>query len=164
MPWLYYLILLALLFTGLVINILGLPGLWLMVGSVGIYAWLTHVGVYVGWPTLWTLIGLALAAEIVEFLAGSAGAKAAGGSKRAAASAIVGALIGGFGFSFVIPIIGTIIGACIGAFIGAAIIEMMVRNDVAHSMRVGAGAAKGRFYGILSKLAFGIVILMIAMI
>ena len=69
MPWLYYLILLALLFTGLVINILGLPGLWLMVGSVAVYAWLTHVGVYVGWPTLWTLIGLALAAEIVEFLA-----------------------------------------------------------------------------------------------
>ena len=43
----------ALLFAGLIINILGLPGLWLMVGSVGVYAWLTHVGVYVGWPTLW---------------------------------------------------------------------------------------------------------------
>jgi uncharacterized protein YqgC (DUF456 family) len=163
MVWLYYLLLLVLLFCGLLINILGLPGLWLMVGSVGLYAWLTHLN-FAGWTTIWILVGLALCAEIVEFVAGSAGAKAAGGSKRAAVGAIIGALIGGFVLSIPIPLIGTVIGVCLGAFAGAAVVEMMIHRDVGHSMRVGAGAAKGRFYGIVSKLAFGIVILIIAMI
>jgi uncharacterized protein YqgC (DUF456 family) len=164
MPWLYYLILLALLFTGLFVNILGLPGLWLMVGSLGLYAWLTHLGVYVGWPVLITVLVLALIAEVVEFMAGSAGAKRAGGNRRAGFGAIIGALIGGLLFSIPVPIVGTVIGVCLGAFAGAAVAQMTVAQDVAHSFRVGAGAAKGRFYGIMSKLAFGIVILIISMI
>src|SRR4051812_34741140 len=103
----YYLLLLALLVAGLFVSILGLPGLWLMVGSAWGYAWLTGIGHYVGWATLWVLLGLAFSAEIAEFAAGSAGAKRAGGSRRAMFGAIVGALIGGFLLSIPIPVVGT---------------------------------------------------------
>src|SRR4051794_34013721 len=166
MVWLYYLILLAVLFTGLFVNVLGLPGLWLMVGALALYGWLSGAGFgdYVGWPSVITVAAIALVAEVVEFMAGSAGAKQAGGSKRAGVGAIVGALIGGFLFSIPVPVVGTIIGVCLGAFAGAAIAQLTVAQDVAHSFRVGAGAAKGRFYGIVSKLAFGMVILIISMI
>src|SRR5947208_2986182 len=124
MDWLYYFILLLFLFAGLVVNVVGLPGLWLMVGSVWLFAWLTGVGHYIGHVTLWTLVGLALVAEMAEFLAGSAGAKRAGGSKRAAIGAIIGALIGGIVLSIPVPLVGTIIGVCLGAFAGAAAAQM----------------------------------------
>jgi len=168
MAWthiLYYLILLVLMLAGLFISILGLPGLWLMVGAVWIYAWITGVGVYVGWVTLWTVFGLAVIAEIVEFVAGAAGARKAGGLQRSVVGAIVGALLGGIFLSFVpIPVISTIVGVCLGAFLGAAAMEFTGHGDVGQSMRVGAGAAQGRFYGIVAKLAFGILIGAIAMV
>src|SRR5256885_929563 len=47
--------------------------------------------------------------------------------------------------------------------VGAAAMELTARQDVAHSFRVGAGAAKGRFYGIMVKLCIGVVMLFVAM-
>jgi uncharacterized protein len=107
----------------------------------------------------------ALVAEIVEFMAGSAGAAKAGASKRAMLGAVVGGLLGGFFFTFVpIPVISTIVGVCLGAFAGAAVTELLIFQDVNRSVRVGFGAAKGRFYGMVSKLAFGIVMLLVALV
>src|SRR5881394_1323373 len=101
LPWLYYFLLLLLSVIGLFLNILGLPGLWLMVGSIAGYAWLTTWNHFVGWPSVGTLIVLGLLAELAEFLAGAAGSKAAGGRKRGMLGAVVGALIGGIAFSFI---------------------------------------------------------------
>ena len=41
MPWIYYLVLLAILLLGWFVNILTLPGLWLMVAGFAAYAWVT---------------------------------------------------------------------------------------------------------------------------
>jgi uncharacterized protein YqgC (DUF456 family) len=157
LDWTYYLILLALCVVGLAVNILGLPGLWLIVAAAVAYAWATafaHLGLW----GLITLVGLALLAELVEFLAGSAGAKAAGGSKRGMAGAVVGGLVGGIlGTPFIpIPVLGTIIGAVAGSFAGAALVEYAIGRTAGHSFRVGVGAAKGRFWGIVSKSAIGL--------
>lgn len=158
LDWTYYLLLLLLCVCGLAVNVLGLPGLWLIVASTITYAWITglaHIGT---WGVI-ALFGLALLAELVEFLAGSAGAKAAGGSKRGMAGAVVGGLVGGIVGTAVIPIpvIGTIAGAVIGSFAGAAIVEYAIGRTADHSFRVGIGAAKGRFWGIVSKTAIGLV-------
>jgi hypothetical protein len=66
-------------------------------------------------------------------------------------------------FSIPVPLVGTIFGACLGAFLGAYLAEFTVRGETAHLMRVSWGAAKGKFWGILSKLAFGGVILIVAL-
>ena len=161
MDWIYYFILLLLLVTGLFINILGLPGLWLMVGAAGLYVLITDWR-YAGWGMLLTLLVLALLAELVEFIAGAAGSKAAGGSKRGMAGAIIGGIIGGIAGTPLLPIIGTIIGACIGSFIGAFVIELMIGRGTDLSTRIGWGAAKGRFYGILAKSGFGLMMLLVA--
>jgi uncharacterized protein YqgC (DUF456 family) len=123
------------------------------------FAWITTLNRYVGWPTLITAVVLALVAEVLEFVAGSAGAKKAGASRRGMIGAMVGALIGGFLFTIPVPILGTIFGVCLGAFVGAAVVEMGVVGDAGHAGRVGWGAAKGRFFGIMLKLFFGVVIL-----
>lgn len=157
----YYLLMIVLLLVGLFINILGLPGLWLMVVAYVGYGWLTGWDVYVGWPSVIAVFVLALIAEGVEFMAGAAGSAAAGGRKRGMAGAIVGGIIGGILGTPILPIVGTIIGACAGAFIGAAVLEFSDK-DAAHAMRVGIGAAKGRFWGIVSKTAVGLVMFLVA--
>jgi uncharacterized protein len=151
----YYSLLLTLLFVGWFVNILGLPGLWLMViGHIG-FAFATGWDIYVGWQSTIAMLLLALAAEAAEFFAGAAGSSAAGGRKRGMFGAIVGGFIGGIVGTPILPIIGTIVGACAGAFVGAAIMEL-TDKDTAHSLRVGVGAAKGRFWGILIKLTIGL--------
>ena len=166
MIWLYYMLLLAVAAVGLCLSILGLPGLWLIVAGGAGYAWWTGFGVYIGWPALVALIALAIVADIIELLAGSAGAAKAGGSKRAMIGAIFGALLGGIVQTGLVPIplVGTVFGACAGAFIGAATVELLIRRDVAHSFRVGTGAARGRFWGIVTKLGFGCVMFTILLV
>lgn len=164
LDWTYYASLLLLQFTGLLLAVLGLPGLWLMVGALGAFAWLTTWERYVGWPAMVAVLVLALAAEGVEFVAGAAGSAKAGGSKRGMIGAIVGAIVGGIvltGF-IPIPVVGTVIGLCVGSFAGAFLVEVGIGREVDHSLRVGWGAAKGRFWGTVIKLGFGVVILLVA--
>lgn len=161
MLWIWYLMLLGVLLTGWFINILGLPGIWFMIASCAVYGWWT------GWQLigLWTLAVMVLIgviAEIVEFVAGAAGARKVGGSKRSTAGAIIGGVVGAIALSIPVPILGTILGACIGAFIGAWMAEYTVEGNLDRSTQVGIGAAKGKFWGILSKLVFSFIILVLA--
>lgn len=162
--WLSYLLLALILVGGLVLVAATLPGLWIMVGAAAIYAWATNWQ-YIGLWTIILLLVLGMLSEAVEFVAGGAGAKQAGGSSRAAWGAILGSLIGAIFLSLIpIPIISTIVGACLGAFIGALLAEFTVHGRADHSMRVGWGAAKGRFWGILAKLAFGVAVMAIVLV
>jgi len=164
MIWLYYLFLTLLLFTGLFLNVLTLPGLWLMALSLATYAWITGWDVLVGWPSMITMIVLAGVAEIIEFVAAGAGAKAAGASKWGMLGALVGGLLGAIFLSFIpIPVISTIVGLCLGCFLGAGSVELMLGKNLKQSTLIGAGAAKGRFYAILIKICFGVVMLLIGM-
>ena len=158
MPWLYYILLLGTYLVGLLLNILGLPGLWLMVTAHAVFGWATGWGLYVGWPSLLILAGLGLCAEIVEFVAGAAGSKSAGGSRRSMAGAITGGFVGGIAFTFLVPIpvVGSILGALVGSAIGASGLEVTRTRDWRTLTRVGLGAAKGRLIGMIAKTGFGI--------
>lgn len=162
LDWLYYVLLVLVLLAGLFINIVGLPGLWVMLAAAGIYAWITG-GDYMSWWTLAILLALALLAELAEFVAGAAGSKAAGGSKRGMAGAIIGGLVGGIlGTPIPVPVVATIIGACLGAFIGAFIVEYSIGRTTDESFKIGFGAFKGRLIGIIVKSAFGVIMLFVA--
>ncbi len=166
LEWIYWVLLVVVLITGFLVNILGLPGLWLMLLGHIIFAFVTTWDNYTGWHAVLTLFGLAVVAEIVEFVAGAAGSAQAGGTKRGMGGAIVGGLVGGIAGSILIPIpiVGTIIGAVAGSFAGAAVIERMIEEDNTRAIKIGIGAAKGRFYGIIIKSCFGILMLVISMI
>jgi uncharacterized protein YqgC (DUF456 family) len=164
MAWVYYGVLLVLMLTGLLLNVFGLPGLWVMVAAAFGYAWVTGFGVYLGWQGLLVLTALATLAEVLEFLAGSTGAKKAGGSKRGMVGAIVGGLLGAIFFSIPVPILGTIVGACLGTFLGAWVVELMVGKEMGHSVEIGFGAAKGRLWGTLLKLSIGGVMLLVGLL
>lgn len=138
----------------------GLPGIWLMVLVASIIEW-SQPGEYMfGQTTLLVSAGLALLAEILEFLTGAAGSRQAGGSKRGAALAIVGGIIGAvLGTALPVPVLGTLIGACAGAFAGSLVGDRMAGRTMDESVQAGRGAAIGRFWGTAAKMIIGAIVL-----
>lgn len=131
----------------------GLPGVWLVV-AVSAIAELIWPG-SLGWWAVVAGVASAVIGEIAEFVAGAAGAKAAGGSRSAAIAAIFGGLVGailGTVYLFILPVVGTIVGAVVGAGLAAALVERGVKGGTwADSSRVGRGAAAGRLWAIVIK-------------
>ncbi|HET6326889.1 MAG TPA: DUF456 domain-containing protein, partial [Planctomycetaceae bacterium] len=113
-------------------NAFALPGNWLMVGLAALFAFIFPVssGRGIDWKTIGVAVALAVLGEIVELVAGAAGAKQSGASRRAMFLAVVGTMIGSVLGAFVaipIPVVGSIVGAvgggALGAFAGAYIGE-----------------------------------------
>jgi uncharacterized protein YqgC (DUF456 family) len=157
-----YLLLLLFLLGGLCIVIVSLPGLWVMALAAAVYAVLTKLALITP-KVLLVLLSLALVAEIIDFVAAGAGAKRAGASRRGLIGAIIGGMLGAFVFSLPLPIIGTLAGVCIGTFVGALIGELSIGKEIGQSVRIGANATAGKLVGVLFKLSFGALMLLITM-
>jgi hypothetical protein len=139
-----------------------LPGTWLMILVSALLEWWQPGQFMDSWTVLFVAAGLAVLGEVLEFVLGAAGSRHAGGSKRAAALAILGGLVGGIvGTVLPVPIVGTLIGACLGAFAGSLIGDLWAGRPLFPSFEAGWGAAVGRFWGTLSKLAIGAIIVAI---
>ena len=162
MLFVYYFLLFAFLVAGLALAVVNLPGLWLMALAAGVYAAVSHFQ-FVTVKVVVVLLGLALVAEIIDTLSAGAGAKRAGASRRGLIGAVIGGLVGALFFSLPIPVIGTVAGLCIGTFAGALIAELTAGKEMGQSMLIGVGAVKGRLLGILFKLMFGCVMILITM-
>jgi uncharacterized protein len=133
-----------------------LPGTWLMVLVTAVLTWWQPAYVQVSWTTLGVAAGLAALGEVLEFVLGAAGSRRAGGSARAAALAILGSLVGGIlGTALPVPIVGTLLGACLGAFVGSLMGDLWAGRPIFPSFEAGWGAAMGRFWGTVTKLAIG---------
>ena len=143
--------------VGVVLTALQMPGNWLILAATALFAW-WRWGIpdfSVGKTALILLLVLALVGELLEFLAGALGTKAAGGSKRAAALSIVGAVAGALLGTFVIPIpiVGTLIGAAVGAGLGSIAGDRWAGREWGPAFRGAKGAAIGKLSGAVAKLA-----------
>jgi uncharacterized protein YqgC (DUF456 family) len=139
-----------------------LPGTWLMILLTALLKWWQPTYVLVSWSVLGVAVGLAALGEILEFVLGAAGARHAGGSTRAAALALAGGFVGGIlGTALPVPLVGTLIGACLGAFVGSLLGDLWAGRPVQRSLEAGWGAAVGRFWGTISKLAVGAIIVVV---
>ncbi|MCX5632587.1 MAG: DUF456 family protein [Phycisphaerae bacterium] len=157
--WLILLLIVNAFWLGLVF--FSLPGSWLMIITTILFAlWQKNIfSVY----TIIAAIILALVGEILEFLAGAGGAKAAGGGKKAMAAAVVGAIIGAIIGTIIIPIpiFGTLIGSALGAAIAALIVERKAGKEMKQSLKIATGAGLGRFAGLGAKIIAGVIIWLI---
>jgi len=149
---------LVLMILSLMLIFLGLPGNWVILGIVGLWAFLSGTGMF-GWQFFLLVISLALAGELVEFLAGHFGTKRFGGSSKGSVGGMVGAVVGGilcaplfFGF-------GALLGALGGGFIGCFVVEKGIGADGKTAARAALGATLGRFGGFVAKLGIGIAII-----
>ena len=142
----------------LALDLLGLPGNWLMVAGTLLVAWLVPEMF-----SVWTLVAiviLAAAGEVLELFSGALGARKGGAGRKGSVGALLGGLIGAIVGTFLIPIpvVGSLIGACAGACLGAWTIEMTGGRDFRASLRAGVGAGVGRAVGTVIKLAVGILL------
>ena len=142
--------------VGLLLVPLGLPGTWLQVAAIGVFAYATRWG-GTGWTVFGVALALAVVAEVIEFALGGRFARKYGGSRRAGWGAILGGLVGAF-VGIPVPIIGSVIGAFIGAFAGAALLELTKNPEMRGAVRVGWGAFLGRLAATVMKAAVAVMI------
>ncbi|MBX3390899.1 MAG: DUF456 family protein [Phycisphaeraceae bacterium] len=150
--------------VGFVLTLLTLPGIWLPIAVALLFQWFSP-GMFPWWVIIVALL-LGVLAEILELVASAAGAAKAGGTKRAAAGAIVGTIAGALIGSLILFFpVGTIIGAIAGAGIGASLMDRSRANRTWRDCaNVGAGAAAARGVAIVLKGAFGAAIALLLMI
>ncbi len=169
--WVYYLLAALLLLVSLaawLLTLVTLPGNWLIVGAAALFAWLVphDAGHGISWATVLVLLGLAAIGEVVEFVAGAAGAARQGASRRAVALSLVGAFVGslaGLAVGVPIPLVGSllmaVVGGAVGAYAGAYLGEWWKGRAGDARMAAGQGAFVGRIWGTVGKLATGAVML-----
>lgn len=147
-----------------------LPGNWLVVALAAGFAWLFphEQGRGIGWTVVAVSVGLAALGEVVEFVAGAAGAAKQGASRRAVLLALVGAMAGsilGVLVGAPVPVLGSFIMALLGgaggAFAGAYLGEMWKGRTVDERIAAGQGAFIGKIWGTLGKLVCGAVMIAI---
>jgi uncharacterized protein YqgC (DUF456 family) len=147
--------------VGLVLIPLGLPGLWVMVGGLLAYGWLTDFR-SIGVATIASVLAIAFAGEIIENWLGFRYARKYGGSNRSGWGALVGGLVGAV-VGVPIAIVGSVIGAFIGSFIGAALFEYTHSRHGGIAVGAGWGAVVGRAAAAAAKIALGLVIAVIGL-
>jgi uncharacterized protein len=138
-----YVLAAALMVAGLAGSILpALPGIPAIFGGIWLAAAVDdyrHLG-----P--WWLVAIALLGSlgvVVDFVAGTLGAKRVGASRNALWGASIGTVVGMF---FGIP------GLVFGPFVGALAGELLAGNSVLRSTHVGVGTWLGLLFGTLIKL------------
>jgi uncharacterized protein YqgC (DUF456 family) len=168
--WALLFVLAVLVFWSL--NLLGLPGNWLIAATTLVYAWLTS-GPDSGlrWTVAAIVAGLAILGEFVEFGASAAGVKRVGGSRRGAVFALVGSIVGGIAGLIVgipIPAVGSVIAALLfaglGALLGAMFGEITAGRSLAQSWKVGRAAFWARLFGTMTKTLVGAVMAGVAIV
>lgn len=168
MIWLITILFILLALGCLFLVIMQLPGTWVMlalglgaqllmehgIGGEHAFSW--------GWWALGIGLGLAVIGEVAEGLAGAAGTKAGGGTKRGMVGAFIGGIAGAIGGSLLIPIpiVGTLLGSIIGTFIGAVIGETTGEKgkNMGDSIKPAMGASLGRILGTTAKMFCAIIV------
>jgi uncharacterized protein YqgC (DUF456 family) len=154
-------------------NLVSLPGNWLAVTCIAVYAWIgpEEGRVAIGWTVAAAAFGLALVGEIAEFIAGAYGAQRAGASRRSTLLAMLGSLIGAIAGAIIgvpVPVVGSLLAALLfgsaGALAGAMYGEWSDGKSWRESWTVGHAAFWGRLVGTLGKLGSGAAILIMVMV
>ena len=145
---------------GLLLVPLGLPGLWVMIGALLIYGWLTDFR-SLSVALIVIVLALALSGEIIETWLGFRFAKRYGGSSRSGWGALLGGIVGAI-VGVPVPVIGSVIGAFLGSFIGAALFEYSASRQLEVATRAGWGSVVGRAAAAAAKIGLGVIIAVIA--
>lgn len=135
---------------------LGIPGLWIMVGIVaaGLAAGQISLGVFL------LLLGLAIAAEVAEWVSVDRLGRRYGGSSRTFWGALLGGAVGVV-LGAPVPVAGSLIGAFVGTLAGATLATWLDTRRVGGSLRAGWGALLGRTVAVGVKVFAGLVILVL---
>jgi hypothetical protein len=138
------------LFLGIFLSVIGLPGTILIVFDVVTYALATGFS-QIGFKVILILAAMALVAELLDFGLGMAGVVRFGASPRDVWAALIGSLAGAILLTpyFLAP--GTLVGILLGGGVAVFATEMLHRWKLKPAFRAGIGAMLSRMAGIAVK-------------
>ncbi|MBX3442773.1 MAG: DUF456 domain-containing protein [Planctomyces sp.] len=149
----------------------GMPGTWVIVAltALACHFFPSQGMLGLSWGSVGVLAGLAVLGEVLETAASAASTRKAGGSRRGAVFAMMGAIAGSLVGAFMgipIPVVGpmiaAVVGAAAGAFGGAWIGEGRFGHTIAARLAISRAAATGRVWGTVGKLAVGLLMVTFA--
>ncbi len=109
--------------TGVFLSLLSFTGSWLVAGAAALLTVVRADG-EPGWVLTGVLLGLCVAIEVVDAVAGSLGITRRGGSRAAGWAALGGGFVGMFAGGLIpVPLLGSVIGMCAGSFAAAFWVE-----------------------------------------
>lgn len=138
----------------LLLHAIGLPANWILLGLACVHALVTGMNP-LGWWTLATLLGLAAAAEALEFFVGVGYTAKRGATRWGVGGAFIGGIAGALGLASFIPPLGSLLGAFLGSFLGAVVLEYVNQQRMDVALRSGQAAFFGRVLGAVIKTMFG---------
>jgi uncharacterized protein YqgC (DUF456 family) len=140
----------ALIIAGVIGTVLPLlPGTLLVWAGIVLGAWIDDF-TRVGWGTLTVITILAVAAFVLDYVAGLLGAKKAGASKWAIVGAALGTIAGIFmGF------VGVLFMPLVGAVLG----ELIARRSSSGAVKVGIATWLGVILGLIAKVVIAFVMI-----
>ena len=143
MEWYWVVPYLMLVWLGVLVCLLGLPGPFLITGASALVGWFTGWQVVPVWLVVVFFV-LALLAEVLDQWLGIASARSYGSTRAGMWGSFLGSLAGAL-VGIPIPFFGSLFGAFMGAFLGAFLLEWLIsRKKVFSAVRAGYGALRGR--------------------
>lgn len=148
--WIIIVILFAIGMAGAVYPVL--PGALAIYAAFFVYGWMIGFEPFGLW--FWLIQTTIVAVLMVADYAVSAlGVKKFGGTR----ASVIGSTIGLLAGPFVIPVAGLLIGPFLGAIIG----ELVAGTELRQAFRAGVGALVGFFSGLVVKVAFQLLMIVL---
>ncbi|NQV41285.1 MAG: DUF456 domain-containing protein [Candidatus Marinimicrobia bacterium] len=136
---------------------LNLPGSFLMLTFIFIWAWFGDF-VLISLPEIIIIMFLMILLEILEFVLSGLAAKYSGAEKRSAFLAVIGGLLGTIVLGSLFFIVGALLGLLIGSYLGAYWGEHQAGKSPAEARRAALGALMGSIAGKVLKSATTVII------
>ncbi len=143
------------LVAALALNIVGLPGNWVLVATAAVVALIPSFG-DLGWVPFIVILGLALLGEAIESFLGMVVVARRGGTGWGVVGSFLGGIAGVILGSAALPPFGGVLGGFAGAFAGAVAGEFLREQRSDQAVRVGFWAFVGRSMAIVGKIACGV--------
>jgi uncharacterized protein YqgC (DUF456 family) len=145
----------------LLLNLLTLPANWIMVILVFVWRFANPNPGAMDILYFVSVIGLAVAGEVIEFVAQAWGSKKYGSTNSGLIGGIIGAIAGAMlGVSFLFGL-GALFGALGGAWAGAYLFERLRGRTAEEAWQAAKGTMVGRIFGITIKCGIGVMILVL---
>ena len=158
MSFILCLVLSALMVASLALLVFGLPGVWVMIALASLWDIVSGDGHFT-WQTYALMVGMAVAAEVIEFLAGHFGTKKFGGSTKGSFGGMAGAIVGAILCAPLFFGLGALLGAMGGAFAGCLAVELLRGTPTSQAARAAWGTTLGRFGGFVVKVGIALALL-----
>ncbi len=133
------------------LQLLGLPGTWLLAADAFFISWLQGPG-FIDYHTVIILGLMALLAEALEFLTAVQGARSGPPVRGTAVASIVGAFAGGLAGAPILFGLGAIPGMAIGAWLAVFAVALAGGVTLSAASRTALGAMTGRIKGAALKM------------